>query len=135
MYTGKAQPRLRAGSGDHTPNWRSLLTGFSLFVFPPFVRSRDRSMKEVMSVKLLDLSALLVAVTAALAFLNARFLRLPASIGVTVGGLLVSLGLLGLVALEVPFAVQGADLVRGIAFERLSFRGCCRSCCSPGRSA
>lgn len=34
---------------------------------------------------LLDLSALLVCVTAALAFLNVRVLHLPAAIGVTVG--------------------------------------------------
>lgn len=35
---------------------------------------------------LLNLSAVLLAMTAMLAFLNSRFLKLPASIGVTVGG-------------------------------------------------
>jgi CPA1 family monovalent cation:H+ antiporter len=40
-----------------------------------------------------QLIALVVSVTAMLAFLNERFLRLPTAIGVTVGGLLVSLAL------------------------------------------
>ncbi|BDP43927.1 sodium:proton antiporter (plasmid) [Deinococcus aetherius] len=73
--------------------------------------------------RLLDLATLLVCVTAALAFLNARFLRLPASIGVTVGGLVVSLGLLALVGLGVPFALQAVDLVRGIGFDDFVFEG------------
>ena len=53
---------------------------------------------------LLDFSALLVGVTGGLAFLNNRFLKLPPSIGVTVCGLALSLLLLLLVELRVPFA-------------------------------
>ncbi|PTA66692.1 cation:proton antiporter [Deinococcus arcticus] len=72
---------------------------------------------------LLDLSTLLVCVTAGLAFVNARFLKLPASIGVTVGGLLLSLMLLGLVALRVPFALSAVETVRGIEFDDFVFQG------------
>lgn len=72
---------------------------------------------------LLDLSTLLVCVTAALAFVNARFLRLPASIGVTVGGLLLSLVLLVLVALNVPFALAVVELVKGVQFDDFVFQG------------
>lgn len=72
---------------------------------------------------LLDLSTLLVCVTAALAFVNARYLRLPASIGVTVGGLLISLVLLILVALRVPLALSAVEVVRGIEFSDFVFQG------------
>ncbi len=57
----------------------------------------------------LDLTTLLVCVTAALAFLNARLFKLPASIGVTVGGLLVSLIVLVLVELDIPFARDAVE--------------------------
>lgn len=73
--------------------------------------------------RLLDLATLLVCVTAALAFLNARFLRLPASIGVTVGGLVVSLLIFALVGLGVPLAVEAVTLVRGIEFDDFVFEG------------
>ncbi|MFB9994755.1 cation:proton antiporter [Deinococcus oregonensis] len=71
----------------------------------------------------LDLTTLLVCVTAALAFVNARVLKLPASIGVTVGGLLVSLLLLALVGLQVPQALGAVELVRGIQFDDFVFEG------------
>jgi len=73
--------------------------------------------------RILDLVTLLVGVTAALAFVNARFLRLPASIGVTVGGLVVSLVLIALVGLNVAFAVEAVELVRGIEFDDFVFQG------------
>lgn len=76
-----------------------------------------------MPLSLLDLSTLVVCVTAVLAFVNARFLRLPASIGVTVGGLLLSLVLLALVALNMPFALSIVDLVKGIQFDDFVFQG------------
>ncbi|WP_291424638.1 sodium:proton antiporter [Deinococcus sp.] len=72
---------------------------------------------------LLELSTLLLVLTAGLAFLNARFLKLPASIGVTVGGLIVSLLLFGLSALKVPFAVQMVELVRAFQFQDFVFQG------------
>lgn len=72
---------------------------------------------------LLDLSALLVVVTGGLAFLNNRFLKLPPSIGVTVCGLALSLLLLLLVELRVPFARTAVDLVREIQFEDFVFQG------------
>ena len=73
--------------------------------------------------QILDLAALLVCVTAALAFVNARYWRLPASIGVTVGGLGVSLIIFALVSLDVPFAREAVTLVRGIEFNDFVFEG------------
>jgi monovalent cation:H+ antiporter, CPA1 family len=72
---------------------------------------------------LLDLSALLVVVTGGLAFLNNRFLKLPPSIGVTVCGLILSLLLLVLIELQVPFAQMAVNLVQGIQFEDFVFQG------------
>jgi len=72
---------------------------------------------------LLDLSALLIVVTGGLAFLNNRFLKLPPSIGVTVCGLLLSLLLLALVQLDIPFAQRAVRLVQGIQFEDFVFQG------------
>ena len=73
--------------------------------------------------QLLDLSATLVIITALIAVLNARYLKLPASTGVTVGGLSLSLVLLLLVGLGVPFAQQAVELVRRIQFEDFVFQG------------
>ncbi|THF84340.1 sodium:proton antiporter [Deinococcus sp. KSM4-11] len=72
---------------------------------------------------LLDLSALLIVVTGALAFLNNRFLKLPPSIGVTALGLALSVLLLLLVALKVPFAQTAVALVKDIQFEDFVFQG------------
>jgi monovalent cation:H+ antiporter, CPA1 family len=71
----------------------------------------------------LNLVTLLVIVTAALAVLNARFLKLPASIGVTVGGLALSLVLLLLLALDAPLAQQAVALMQGVNFEGFVFQG------------
>ncbi len=73
--------------------------------------------------QILDLATTLVCVTAALAFVNARYWKLPASIGVTVGGLIVSLVIVGLVGLNVPLAREAVDLVRGIEFSDFVFQG------------
>ncbi|GAA4010447.1 sodium:proton antiporter [Deinococcus rubellus] len=72
---------------------------------------------------ILDLTTILVCLTAALAFLNARFFKLPASIGVTVGGLIVSLLLFILTELDVPFAHDAVALVRGVQFNNFVFEG------------
>lgn len=72
---------------------------------------------------ILDLAAILVCVTALLAFLNARFLKLPASIGVTVGGLIVSLLVLLLTSLHLPAADAAVTLLRGIQFDDFVFEG------------
>jgi len=72
---------------------------------------------------LLDFSALLVVVTGGLAFLNNRFLKLPSSIGVTVCGLVLSLLLLLLVEVQVPFAQTAVELVRKVKFEAFVFEG------------
>ncbi|WP_420593478.1 cation:proton antiporter [Deinococcus sp.] len=73
--------------------------------------------------RLLDLAAILVCVTAGLAFINARYFKLPASIGVTVGGLVVSLLIFALTAYDVPIARQAIELVRGVQFEDFVFEG------------
>ena len=73
--------------------------------------------------RLLDLAAILVCVTAALTFVNARYFKLPSSIGVTVGGLVVSLAIFVLAALDVPIARQAIELVRGVQFEDFVFEG------------
>jgi monovalent cation:H+ antiporter, CPA1 family len=75
------------------------------------------------SMQLLNLATLLVLVTAALAALNARFLKLPSSIGVMIGGLALSLLLLVLLALDAPLAEQAVALVQGIQFEGFVFQG------------
>lgn len=72
---------------------------------------------------LLDLAAILVCVTAALAFINARFLGLPASIGVTLGGLLVSVIVYVLNALQLPVALEVVKLVHAIEFNNFVFEG------------
>lgn len=72
---------------------------------------------------LLDLAAIFISLIAALSFLNARFLKLPSAIGVTVGGLLVSLSLLLLSRLNVPAAMQAVELMRGIQFDDFVFEG------------
>lgn len=73
--------------------------------------------------RILDLVTILVCVTAALAFLNTRVLRLPASIGVTVGGLIVSLVVVVLTELNVGFVQGAVELVRGIQFDDFVFEG------------
>lgn len=72
---------------------------------------------------LLDLATILVCVTAGLAFLNARYLKLPPSIGVTVGGLVVSLLVLLLTALHLPAADAAVKLLSGIEFDDFVFQG------------
>lgn len=71
----------------------------------------------------LDLAAVLTCLTAALAYVNARFLRLPAAVGVTLGGLLVSTALIALNAAGVPLALELVEAVRGIDFDEVVFEG------------
>ena len=73
--------------------------------------------------RILDLVTILVCVTAALAFINTRFLRLPASIGVTVGGLIFSVVVVVLTELNVTFVQGAVELVQSIQFEDFVFEG------------
>jgi len=73
--------------------------------------------------EILDFAAVLACLIAALAVANVRLLRLPSTIGVTIGGLLVSVILLGLNALHVPLAVDAVAAVREIHFEDVVFLG------------
>ena len=70
-----------------------------------------------------DLLSVLVTLTAALAYLNRRYLKLPGTIGVTLVGLGVSALLLGLVALHVPVAVSARGLLEDIKFNDVVFQG------------
>ena len=58
--------------------------------------------------------AVLLCLTALLAFVNERFVRLPATVGVSLGGMLLALllGLLSLLGLKAPAAVLGGLLIR-----------------------
>jgi CPA1 family monovalent cation:H+ antiporter len=73
--------------------------------------------------QLLNLATMLVLVTAVLAVLNSRFLKLPSSIGVMVGGLGLSLILLALLAFDAPLGEQAVALVGSINFEGFVFQG------------
>ncbi|WP_407539369.1 sodium:proton antiporter [Deinococcus radiomollis] len=63
---------------------------------------------------MLDAFAVLLCLTALLAFLNERFVRLPATVGVALGGMLLALllGLLSLVGVRAPASVLGGLLTR-----------------------
>ncbi len=63
---------------------------------------------------MLDAFAVLLCLTALLAFVNERFVRLPATVGVSLGGMLLALllGLLSLLGLGQPAAVLGGLLTR-----------------------
>ncbi|WP_261664642.1 cation:proton antiporter [Deinococcus sp. Marseille-Q6407] len=72
---------------------------------------------------LLEIVTLLVAVTALASLLNVWYFHLPASIGVTVVGLLFSLLTLGLVAAGVPAAQDAVDVLRAVDFDEFVFQG------------
>jgi CPA1 family monovalent cation:H+ antiporter len=72
---------------------------------------------------LLDLSAVLIGLISLLAVVNARVLRMPPTIGITIGALLVSLILMGLARLDVPVAVNAVDTVQTIDFDEVVFLG------------
>lgn len=69
------------------------------------------------------LLSVLVTLTALFSFLNARFLRLPSAIGVTLMGLLASGAIVLLVALHVPFAESAERLLEGVRFNEVLFQG------------
>lgn len=73
--------------------------------------------------ELLDLAALLVCLIAALAIANARLLRLPSTVGVTVGGLLVSVVLLALSAAHAPLAEAAVRAIGQVDFDEVVFLG------------
>ncbi|WP_407570676.1 cation:proton antiporter [Deinococcus altitudinis] len=63
---------------------------------------------------MLDAFAVLLCLTALLAFLNERFVRLPATVGVALGGMLLALllGVLSLLGVREPASVLGGLLTR-----------------------
>ncbi len=72
---------------------------------------------------LFDIVALIITVTAVLSYLNRRVLRLPTTIGVMVGGLVLSLVLLGLGALHVIRPARVEALVSSFRFDTLLMNG------------
>ncbi len=73
--------------------------------------------------EILDLAAAMTCLIAALAFVNARVLKLPATVGVTLGGLMVSVVVLVLSSLDVPMALNAVDVVKSIDFDTVVFDG------------
>lgn len=71
---------------------------------------------------MLDLIAALATLTAALAYLNARVLRMPAAIGITLSGLVISLIITGLASLGWQPATQAAQQVGALPFDQLLFQ-------------
>jgi len=70
-----------------------------------------------------NLVSVLVTLTALLSYLNRRFLHLPSTIGVTVAGLVLSLLVLLLKALDVPLAVQAVQALQTVSFDQVLFQG------------
>ncbi len=70
-----------------------------------------------------QLVSLLVTVTALLAFVNRRYLRLPTTIGVTVAGLVLSLVLLALTDTALPVAQALVHTLEGVKFNDVLFQG------------
>jgi CPA1 family monovalent cation:H+ antiporter len=67
--------------------------------------------------EILNTAAILIALAALFSYLNARFLKIPTTIGIMLISLLMSLGLLGLHALGLGQLEQQAErMVRGIDF-------------------
>lgn len=69
------------------------------------------------------LIALLFTLTALLSALNARFLRLPPTIGVLLGGLMLAAAVAGLGALGAPQAAEVRGLLRAVPFDRVVMEG------------
>ena len=72
---------------------------------------------------LLDILAVLIVLAAALAYLNCRFLRLPRTIALMLMSLAVSIALIVLRTVHVPFEAWAERLVRGIPFDRILLDG------------
>jgi monovalent cation:H+ antiporter, CPA1 family len=71
-----------------------------------------------------DVTAILVSVAAAFSFINYRFIKLPAAIGLMLIALVMSLGLIALAKLGYPGLEQAADhFVRGIDFNEALMHG------------
>ena len=70
-----------------------------------------------------QLLSLLVTLTALLAFVNRRYLRLPTTIGVTVAGLIFSLVLLALGDTALPGVPALVHTLAGVKFDEVLFQG------------
>src|SRR5271154_5012906 len=71
----------------------------------------------------LDTASLLVAVVAVLSYVNHRFIRLPAGIGVMVIALLLSGGILGLARLGLPIEKSAQSFFESFSFEQALMKG------------
>jgi CPA1 family monovalent cation:H+ antiporter len=84
-------------------------------------RARQPILRAVPS--LFDLIAIVITVTAVLSYVNRRWLKLPTTIGVMVGGLAVSLSLQGLGLLGVFDAERAERLAGSLGFDALLMNG------------
>lgn len=71
----------------------------------------------------LDTAALLVTLVAALGYVNHRFIRLPASIGLMLISLLISAGILGLGKLGIPIENSARQIFQSFDFEQTLMKG------------
>ena len=71
----------------------------------------------------LDILALLVTLTALVGYLNERYVRLPPTTGITLGGMLLSVALIGLGRLGFHERAWAESLVQAIPFDRLLMQG------------
>jgi CPA1 family monovalent cation:H+ antiporter len=72
---------------------------------------------------LFEVLALLVSITALLGYINQRWLRLPTTIGIMIGGLLVSLGLVVLNLLGIASNAWADSIVGRLALDRVLLGG------------
>ncbi len=73
--------------------------------------------------QLLDLATVLVVLISVLAWINARVLRLPSTIGVTLGGLVVSLVVAAAARAGLPAATHIVDMLGAVDFGDFVFLG------------
>ncbi len=73
--------------------------------------------------KLFHIISALITISAAFSYLNHRYIRLPATIGLMLIALLVSLGLIGLGSLGIGFRRQAILLVNSIDFDETLLHG------------
>lgn len=72
---------------------------------------------------LFDLAALVVTLTAVFGYLNRRWLGLPTTIGVTLGGVVLSLALFGIGRVDPTLTQRAVALARAVRFDALVMNG------------
>ncbi len=73
--------------------------------------------------RLLNLIAILLTLSALFSYVNHRYLRLPTTIGVMLIALVLSLVLLGLDAIDIRIEHYARDLLAGVDFNKTLMHG------------